>query len=305
MTTDVRVIPPEVPSEVGQKVISDVVSALQSVATTNGKFIVNDTLWYAVQRGKVTPCVVNSAHFITGRLQKFLKEAGWLVDVEIEGQEIDGFIELGCDAGLVLDKKGILEILGQGWSGLGAEPDVLFSNLYQYYLVRRCFLLAQGLTAFTSLFKKAEGRTKCRFGLEFETGNIASSFRAFSKLNSLFRLNKIDVGLFITSRDKNGTACRIWPASNRNGSFEELENHDYRRNITLPMIELSFAPDGFDKNGGYLSSDGTTYIATDTGKVKKIQGVAYHVFRGAGGIEILRQTNPATAKHLQPSDLGI
>lgn len=291
LKTHVRFIPSEIPKEIAEKVIADVVNGLQSIVTIENKFIVNDTLWFALQgkkHKKPTPIVVNSAHFITKRLQNFLKEkAGWSVESLISGQQIDAYTSLDCGLGMVLEKKAVLELLQIGWSDMVGDPSLLFSNLYQNYFLRKCFRPKETSDYVKSLFKQADEKTKIRFGLEFETGNIASSFRAFSKLNSLFKLNEIDAGIFITSCDKKSAACRIWPTSNRNGSFEELENRDYRRNIDLPLIELSFAPDDFDSSAGYLGSNGKLYFPKDTGTIKTFQHLDYRVFIGEDGNEIL------------------
>lgn len=153
---------------------------------------------------------------------------------------------------------------------------MVFSSLYQKYMARRCFLPSENLAPYKNLLATSLGMEKIRIGLEFETGNIASSFRAFSKLNSLFRLGKIDAGVFITSKDKSTTACRLWPVSNRNGSFEELE----KRNIALPMFEFSFCPDGYSHHAPYLGSGGNTYFLIDQGRTKVIGGIRYRIFTG-------------------------
>ena len=75
--------------------------------------------------------------------------------------------------------------------------------------------------------------------------NIASSFRSLYKLGFLYSESEIDAGVFITSIDKNNCATRIWPVSNRNGSFQELKQRNYKRMVVLPLWEFGFAPDGF------------------------------------------------------------
>ena len=75
--------------------------------------------------------------------------------------------------------------------------------------------------------------------------NIASSFRSLYKLGFLYSEFEIDAGVFITSIDKNNCATRIWPVSNRNGSFQELKQRNYKRMVVLPLWEFGFAPDGF------------------------------------------------------------
>ena len=72
------------------------------------------------------------------------------------------------------------------------------------------------------------------------------------KLSVLFGTGKIDAGVFITSLDKSKAATRIWPARNRNGSFQELQQRQYRVFAELPLWEIGFAPDGFSSTAKYL-----------------------------------------------------
>lgn len=104
-----------------------------------------------------------------------------------------------------------------------------------------------------------------RIDLEFETGNIASSFRALDKLETLFVTGFIEYGVFVTSIDKEHAAARIWPQSNRNGSFAELENRNYRNNRTVPLWEFGFEPDAFDPNGPYFNNS-VLYRPVPTGR---------------------------------------
>jgi hypothetical protein len=129
-------------------------------------------------------------------------------------------------------------------------------------------------------------------GVEFETGNIASSFRALTKLGNLFSAGKIDAGVFVTSNDKANCAARIWPASNRNGSFEELRRRRYKDNVALPLWEVGFAPDAFDSSAPYLGIDGSLYrpVASPTvaEEDEEIDGVRYSEWLGERGDTILR-----------------
>jgi hypothetical protein len=141
---------------------------------------------------------------------------------------------------------------------------------------------------FARFFDAVLGNTVVRVGLEFETGNIASSFRSLNKLNYLFRAGHIDAGVFITSRDKVSTAGKIWPVSNRNGSFEELERRNYAETISFPIWEFAFSPDSVSQTAPYLGADGTTYTPTNTGRVVTIGTERYEVWTGDGK-ELLRR----------------
>jgi hypothetical protein len=131
-------------------------------------------------------------------------------------------------------------------------------------------------------FEPAPGPSSLRIGLEFETGNIASSFRSLNKLNLLFRKDLLDAGVFITARDKQSTATRIWPVSNRNSSFEELERRNYQEMISFPIWEFAFAPDGVSPTAPYLGRDGATYQPIKTGRIETSADIAYEVWSGDG-----------------------
>jgi hypothetical protein len=106
--------------------------ALQAIVTVKDQFIVNDSLWFRIQKGKATPAVVNSAHFMTSHFTQFLvQNPGWESPKEISGQEIDGYLELQTDQGTCLDRDSLLHIIGRIWRQGSNEPDVVFSSLYQ------------------------------------------------------------------------------------------------------------------------------------------------------------------------------
>ncbi len=74
MQVQVRRDPKEIDPAVVRQVTSDVTAALQGVATKGTRFVVNDTLWYGLNRkSKVTAQVVNSAGFISKTIQKYLQ----------------------------------------------------------------------------------------------------------------------------------------------------------------------------------------------------------------------------------------
>ena len=164
-------------------------------------------------------------------------------------------------------------------------PD-LFAGLYRKYYLRGCFGLSSDLKELSYLFTEREEHLNVRIGFEFETGNIASSFRALSKLDSLYKQGAIDIGVFVTSIDKGSTATRIWPSSNRNGSFEELKNRDYKRNVEVPLIEYGFRPDRIDSTAPYLFKDGSTYYPIFTGKDVEVSGKLFSIYT-SDGVEVL------------------
>jgi hypothetical protein len=156
------------------------------------------------------------------------------------------------------------------------------------YVKRRFFGIGTLAAKYHAHFTKTTEEKKFRIGLEFETGNIASSFRALTKLGFLYRRGHIDAGAFITSIDKANAAARIWPTANRNGSFVELEARQYRDSIFFPIWEAGFAPDSFNRNAPYLGPKKTTYTMQNTGRVQTIGRHDYEVWTN-GTRELLRR----------------
>src|SRR5262249_34272193 len=100
----------------------------------------------------------------------------------------------------------------------------------------------------------------------------------------------IDYGVFITAIDKEHAAARIWPQSNRNGSFQELERRSYRNNLTVPLWEFGFEPDGFDRTAPYFNNQ-STYLPIPTGRSDEYEGLTYEVFM-RGEEEVLKPVIP-------------
>ena len=66
--------------------------------------------------------------------------------------------------------------------------------------------------------------------------------------------------------------------AHRNGSFEELDNRRFRSQIEIPLWEIGFAPDGFDRSSGYLSHKGELYKMQDMETSITVEGNVYQVF---------------------------
>ena len=80
------------------QVTGAITQALKAVRTTDDDFIVNDLLWFAVNdRGKVTPCAMNSAKFISKKFLDELKTIGWTKEKSIIAQKIDAYLEIPDD----------------------------------------------------------------------------------------------------------------------------------------------------------------------------------------------------------------
>ncbi|MDB2497520.1 hypothetical protein N9X25_10280 [Verrucomicrobiales bacterium] len=280
------------PSEIAPSVLAqakiELETALGKIATSGNEFVVNDTKWFQRMNRKATPTVMNSAKFITGAVARNLEALGWKTEKKLHYQKIDGFKEFECEGGVTLTRDALRDVFLAKWDeGKRDEDPTLFADLHRKYFSRNCFVLDSGLENVSSKFSRHEDRIKIRIGFEFETGNIASSFRALSKLDSLYKQEAIDVGVFVTSIDKGTTATRIWPVSNRNGSFQELKNRDYKRNVEIPLIEYGFRPDRIDSAATYLAADGTTYAPDCTGRIEEISGQQFRVYKTPEGREVL------------------
>lgn len=288
-------------SAISTRIRSDLTAAFQTLTTINGQFIVNDSKWYAENdRGKVTPCVMNSAQFISARFLTALETSGWTQPKTLNNQEIDAYVEVPVpptpvyrilDANFpIFFGSYIASAHGLACLAAGEPLDVIFSRLYQS-LGRRASALQPDAfePALLSHFQSTGTSTCVRLGLEFETGNIASSFRAINKLAVLFSQNLIDAGVFITSIDKANCACRIWPVSNRNGSFEELTRRNYKSEVTFPLWEIGFKPDGFSAQAPYLTPSGNIYSPVAKGTSRTITGVSYGEWTGDRNKTVLKR----------------
>jgi hypothetical protein len=286
---DGEFIPPAV-LQTSMEIIS---SCLQEIVTGHSGFIVNDTIHFRRQRNnKVTPCVMNSASFISRRFQSNLgKIDGCRGETKIIEQDIDGIITCQYSgAGYkIRDKNKLLEVLHNYIECKNLPPDsvfTLFPMFYGMYVQSEIYDIAHLPPEDQQLFDKVIVDKTFRLGVEFETGNVASSFRAINKLFILFQAGHIDAGIFVTSTDKASSATRIWPVSNRNGSFQELRQRNFMKQISLPLICVGFAPDGFDSNASFLGRTGALYDIQYTGR----QSPPFDIYVGEDGEEILRPT---------------
>ena len=277
---------------------------LNSICTVGTEFVVNDSPWFGRSGDRVTPRVVNTADYISRGFSKFLEEQrGWTREKVItdravagvaaaEDQRIDASIELPASPGYALDRVELFPFLDEFTAAHPElEPDRAAVLFYQRYGRRGCFHLGALEERHRHHFRQAQTTGPIRVGVEFETGYIASSFRSLNKLGFLYRRGLIDAGVFITSRDK-ASATRIWPATTRNGSFEELERLQYRDSIVLPIWEFGFAPDRFGRTAPYLGKT-RTYTMTNTGDVETVGGVPSQVWEG-NAKRFLRRAQPST-----------
>lgn len=281
---------------IDSKINSAITGALNGITTHRDKFIVNDTEWFMeTRKGKVRPCVVNSANYLSKTFQGNLASlSGWCGEFKLDNQNIDGFAEIAIPkfTGWQIDVDDLVPFLKTYAKVNGLEEHSIamhFPMFYGMYVKRSFFGVERYNEKLRNFFNKVHiPSATVRIGVEFETGNIASAFRAFTKLNNLFLRDFIDIGVFITSNNKDNCAARIWPVSNRNGSFTELENRNYIENINLPLYEFGFEPDSFSQSTAYLGSDCALYSIRDSGSSKVIDGQSYQIFIGENGERLLR-----------------
>jgi hypothetical protein len=278
-----------IPSLVTKSVVSDITAALDSIRTVDKEFIVNDTLWFWKNpKGKIKPSVVNSAKFITTQFQKYLQDLGWTKEPEVDGQTFDG-MNLIFDRATIfnLSEENYLPLLLQLRESGVKDYGLVATELFRDYVNGSRPFLPTAVDGHKSSFNAETIHYGFRIGLEFETGNIASSFRAISKLQGLYESNQIDIGVFITSKSKADGAAKIWPVSNRNGSFEELLQRRYQAQRLYPHIDISFRPDGYDKVAPYFSET-STYEMRSTNEIVSQNGKSYSICISADGVQKLR-----------------
>ncbi|KEK27058.1 MULTISPECIES: PDDEXK family nuclease [Shewanella] len=264
-----------IPETIKSKIFNYVSEALNSITTQNNQFIVNDTLCFRKQgRGnKVTPCVMNSASYMSSIFQESLASLpNCYGETTINNQSFDGMIHIDYDGfGFeITEKDNILKVTHQ-YIYINKLPSnrvyTLFPMFYGMFVDRSFFdinFLPEYLHHF---FTKKSLRTTIKVGVEFETGNIASSFRAINKLYGLYQSGFIDIGVLVTSIDKPNCATRIWPVSNRNGSFQELNQRNYEEQVSLPLIGVGFSPDSFSNKAPFFDATGSLYYLTYTGSI--------------------------------------
>lgn len=281
-----------IPQDVMNYAIDKVATSLNNIKTTPSEFVVNDTLYFRKQRNsKTTACVMNSASFISSRFQGNLAELpGCSGETNIDGQNIDGFIVVDY-SGIgyrIRDKDKLLEVLHKYILSEGLPSDsvfTLFPMFYGMYVHDSLYDISRLPEETWELFDALPVNRQFRIGVEFETGNVASSFRALNKLFILYQNKHIDAGVFVTSIDKASSATRIWPVSNRNGSFQELRQRRYEAQVSLPLICIGFAPDRFDSQAPFL---GRTGLFTPRPTGRRDDTGAYDIFLGEDNEEILR-----------------
>lgn len=281
------------PPQILESAVNIITSCLNNIKTTEDSFIVNDLVHFRRQRNqRITPCVMNSATYISKKFQSNLDEIeGCKGETQIIGQDIDGLIKLRYRGHgyIIRDKNRLLEVIHKYIALKNLPLDSVFKLFPMFYgmYVQSDFYDISHLPLETHiLFDRVDVDREFTLGVEFETGNVASSFRALNKLFVLFQSKHIDAGIFVTSIDKANSATRIWPVSNRNGSFQELKQRDFMRQVSLPLICIGFAPDGFDRNAPFLGRNGSLYQLESTNTYDG----PYEICRGEEGEDILRPT---------------
>lgn len=264
-----------------QLICDEVAKSLNAIKTTDNCFKVNDTIWqWKNAKGNVTPTVVNSAKFITKIFQSDLKtRSKWSIEENILDQDLDAYKEFdGIFKLYFLDEKDFLPLLTKLESLTGESSGPIATSIFNRLCRNGTSSLTNEEEKVSDFFALKSVKKALRVGLEFETGNIASSFRAIKKLDHLYLKDCIDLGICITSNSKGNCATRIWPTSNRNGSFQELERRGFRSGISIPLFEVGFEPDDFDINAPYLGEDGNTFFLNKIHETITINNINYEIW---------------------------
>ncbi|EFE3801701.1 hypothetical protein ACJCF0_004465 [Enterobacter hormaechei] len=292
MITEIELDDGFLPDTISEVIKKNVIHSLNEIKTINDKFIINDSSFMRKQsNNRITPCVMNSASFISSKFQNNLSLLpNCLGENSLNQQRIDGLIKVEYNgfAYRIKDKNKILEVAFKYIESKKLPNNViytLFPMFYGMYVDRLCFSIPE-LNDIEHLFDIEKVNYHYKIGIEFETGNVASSFRAINKLNNLFHDGHIDGGCFITSIDKRNSATRIWPVSNRNGSFQELKNRAYISQISLPLICIGFAPDEFSQTAPFLGANGELYELENT--YRRDLETNFEIFTKKDGLEFLK-----------------
>ncbi|NCN27294.1 hypothetical protein GW915_06930 [bacterium] len=280
------------PADVYDKIRDDCLFALNSItANSKEKFIVNPSIWHNLVKNKkgqlnAQPRVINSADYLTKRIGKSLTELGWMAGAKektINNQRIDGYLEIDYQGPMFKIPResfvSFIAFLEKEIPSAIKNGDIRKAfNFYYNFYYASSWVDPKYLGIESCNYFKPTNSRPIRIGLEFETGNIASSFRALHKLEGLFAEGLIDFGVFITSIDRANTSGKIWPLSNRNGSFEELKNRKYSENYLLPRLDIGFSPDAYSEKAKYLSHDGSLFDLEKTNSTVKIQETTFQKF---------------------------
>jgi len=197
---------------VEKSIHDDINTALGAIRTKGKEFIVNDTLWFWQNPAKkVMPCVANSAKFITKTFQDYLEvQLGWTAEKKLNGQDLDAYKEFNGNFDVFsLDATRFVELLAAYERHHQKSSGPIASSIHVQHCLNAAPALSEDLLPFASFFQANKKSMTLRVAVEFETGNIASSFRAANKLDYLYRASLIDLGVFITSNDKANCAGRI------------------------------------------------------------------------------------------------
>jgi len=271
-----------IPEDIVTKIYNHVADSLTSITTVGDDFIVNPTVWLS---SKENPRVTNSAHYISSAFQNNIRdEYNWTKEPKIIGQNFDAARTFTIhNESYFLDESNFRKLHQEYWRDNEGNINIskFTRRVEDLYLNRNHYEIAQWVDNYEEYFSLSPDAEPIDFrvGLEFEIGNIASSFRSINKLGILFKENKIDIGVFVATSKEAATS--IWPPENRNGSFEELEERNYRDNISYPIVEIKFEPDGYSRDAPYLGRSGDTYEMSHKGE-DYIDGTKYVVYEGDG-----------------------
>ena len=286
------------PQDIASEIEREVRLALEAVENPlgTGQFISNNTECFKLTKYKPTRCVMNMADFISQTFEKKLHNSyNWVRQYKSLEQKIDAYKEFEFSGSAYqVDADNFRKLVFDYWDNSNIEYEKILAfiqEIWGMYVQRAKFNISGLPEQYHQYFIRASEEDKkiARVGLEFETGNISSSFRSFMKLNFLFVNNIIDFGVFVTTNKE--AAHSIWPSSNRNSTFEELAKRKYKATFRFPLWEFCYIPDGYSKQAKFLNRDGTLYELRDTEEIHVYNRRNYRVYIRGTSEEILIPEN--------------
>jgi len=282
------------PSPGFTKIVEDAVLNSLNMTTNGVEFVGNDTCWYQkTPTYKLTPTALNSAHFLSKTFLSNLKARNWEIEKNIDGQTFDAYFESAQNIDVFdVSVADYPAVIATAWTTPRENDEyaLVISKAWQE-LVQRGFSISDAKipnNLYTNFLSSKKQRT-LRVGLEFETGNIASCFRSITKLGVLYKARKIDFGILISFNDKANSACRLFPSSNRNGSFEELDKRHFENVVDFPLWQIGFEPERFDPNAPYLGAGPSMLFHPTPDGVETINGETLTRFKSHDGRTIFRR----------------
>ena len=298
MKTSIAHTSPFLPPDLCESLADTVDRCLQSIATVDGRFIVNDTICFRkAPSGRQIPCVMNNSDYLPLNFKRHLAtQEGCQSDAKVGRHTLDGLItartfspryrlrDHGCAqevASKYLSHIGLKETDHTDRAGTLARLCTLFGNRWLHDISA----LPQDVHAlFESQAANVEGFA-LNVGIEVAVERPAAAMKSIDRLSQLFMDNHIAAGILITPTDRS-SASRTWTTLRKRASIDRLEALNYLDYAICPLITVGFAPDDYSSQAPFLGTKGEVYELTPTGNTGG--GGRFRVMTGEFGKTILR-----------------